>query len=476
VAFLITIPILAKERKERKMERSRLTQSNRWRQALQLVGTVGLAILLLLAILSWPRINKAPTVRAAPANQEIGASSSVITIGATVPLTAPGEVSGGEAMKVALEIAADEINAAGGVLGMPIQLIISDTAGTPQLGADAMDYFANQAGVVGVVGEYHSSVGLTMKEKALEHHLPVIFAETWHDDITAVGYAEVFRIAPVSTMVNEVEVNYVVELGFDNVVIMTDDSPLGQALAMLLESGLTAEGISSQTFSATLGTTDFTSVISDIQALSPVPQAVIISLGGDDAYSFEQQAAKAGLAPSADTVCIDQRSAHNSNEFWQKVPDGNYCVFRYIGPVQAHYNDRTTVFATEYLSRTGKSAVEVYALEAYDSLIIMADAISRAGSTDPDAIIAAIESTNLVGAQGRYYFPYGSNNPVSGNVPAYMWHQWPDPYILMIQYFEVGQTPDDAAVVYPEMYRTHGVNLIPFGGLKKVYLPLIRKN
>jgi branched-chain amino acid transport system substrate-binding protein len=448
------------------MERLRWAQSSRRRRALQLGGTVVLATLLLWAALSWSKTSKAPTVWASSPDQEIGdlSSGSVITIGATLPLTAPGSVSGGEAMKVALEIAADEINAAGGVLGMPIQLVISDTAGMPQLGEEAMDYFA-QIGVAGVVGEYHSAVALSMTVKAHEHHIPVIFAETWRDDITALGYAEVFRIAPVASEVSgEVPASYIAELGFDNVVIITDDSGLFPASAASLESALTAKGISWQTFTATVGTTDFTSVISDIQALIPQPQAIFTLLSGDDAFNFEQQSAEAGLAPSADTVCIDTRSASNSEAFWQNVPDGNYCVFGHIGPVQAHYNDRTLAFATEYMSRTGKSFVESYAMEAYDSLIIMADAISRAGSTAPDAIIAAIEATDLIGAQGRYYFPYGSSNPVPGDVPAYMWHQWPDPYILMLQYFEVGQTPDDAAVVYPKKYRTHGVNLIPYGG------------
>jgi branched-chain amino acid transport system substrate-binding protein len=447
------------------MERLRLAQSNRWLRALQLGGTVVLATLLLLAILSWAKTSKPPTVWASSPAQEIGSLSngSVITIGATLPLTAPGSASGGEAMKVALEIAADEINAAGGLLGMPVQLVISDTAGMPQLGEEAMDYFA-QIGVAGVVGEYHSAVALSMIVKAHEHHIPVIFAETWHDDITALGYAEVFRIAPVASEVSgEVPASYISELGFDNVVIITDDSGLIPESAASLESALTAKGITWQTFTATVGTTDFTSIISDIQALTPQPQAIFTLLSGDDAFNFEQQSAEAGLAPSADTICIDTWSASNSEAFWQNVPDGNYCVFRHIGPVQAHYNGRTLAFATEYVSRTGKSFVELYAMEAYDSLIIMADAISRAGSTAPDAIIAAIEATDLIGAQGRYYFPYGSSNPVPGDVPAYMWHQWPDPYILMLQYFEVGQAPDDAAVVYPEKYRTHGVNLIPYG-------------
>jgi branched-chain amino acid transport system substrate-binding protein len=376
-------------------------------------------------------------------------------------------------MEVGLEIAADEINAAGGLLGVPIHLVISDTAATPQLGAEAMDYFA-QIGAVGVVGEYHSAVGLTMTQKAHQHHMPVVLAETWADEITALGYPEVFRIAPTYSMFAAAPAHYVDELGFDNVAIVRDDGGWNQLQASILEAALTTRGVGYQTFTATVGTVDFTSIISGIETLSP--HAIIVLLSeDDDPFNFEQQAAEAGLAPSADTVCIDGEKASYSEDFWEKVPNGNYCVFRHVGPVSGTYSSRTPVFETEYVSRTGESSAEYTAMAAYDSLIILAEGIRRAGSTDPDAVIAAIEATDLIGAQGHYHFPYGSSNPVPEDVPAYMWHQWPDPQILLSQYYEVDQTREEAAVVHPAIYRTHGVNLIPYGGFR-VYLPLISRN
>jgi branched-chain amino acid transport system substrate-binding protein len=117
-------------------------------------------------------------------------------------------------------------------------------------------------------------------------------------------------------------------------------------------------------------------------------------------------------------------------------------------------------------------------------MMIMANAIEEAGSLDPDAIIAAIEATDLVLAQGHYYFPYNSGTAepdfecieenkdanfgalcsLKGeDIPMYMWHQWPDPAVLFLQYYEEGQSGDDAAVVFPEVYQTHGTFLIPYG-------------
>jgi branched-chain amino acid transport system substrate-binding protein len=84
----------------------------------------------------------------------------------------------------------------------------------------------------------------------------------------------------------------------------------------------------------------------------------------------------------------------------------------------------------------------------------MADAIERAGSLDPDAIIQALEETDMELAAGRYYFPYGIKNPPSGDVPDFMWHQWPDVPLLFLQYTEPNQHSDDVEVIWPAAYRT----------------------
>ena len=85
----------------------------------------------------------------------------------------------------------------------------------------------------------------------------------------------------------------------------------------------------------------------------------------------------------------------------------------------------------------------------------MADAINRAGSLDPDAIIAALEETNFEGAAGTYSFPFGSANPpADAGEPVFMWHQWPEVPLLFLQYTESGQSSDDIAVIWPATYRT----------------------
>ena len=68
-----------------------------------------------------------------------------IRIGALVPLSASGSVVGGEAMRDAMIIAADEINASGGLLGRPVELVIVDSEGLPERGAAGAERLINQA-------------------------------------------------------------------------------------------------------------------------------------------------------------------------------------------------------------------------------------------------------------------------------------------------------------------------------------------
>ena len=105
-------------------------------------------------------------------------SMEPIKIGALAPLSAPGAVVGGEAMRDAMLIAADVLNARGGIMGRPVEVIIVDTEGLPERGTAVVERLINQDGVVGIGGGYHSSVGVAAKEVARDNGIPIVFAET----------------------------------------------------------------------------------------------------------------------------------------------------------------------------------------------------------------------------------------------------------------------------------------------------------
>ena len=393
------------------------------------------------------------------ATPEPAGEADTIRIGGLGPLSAPGTVVGGIAMQFAMNLAVKDINEAGGVLGRPMELIFADTEGLPERGTAVAERLIQENGVVALAGEYHSAVGRTIAEVAHEEHIPVLFSETWGDFITETGYPEVFRIAPASTMVSQVTAEWLASLDVENVVIIAENTDFGIGAAesdtkFMEEAGITVE----EPIFVELGTQDFQPILARIQAMDPLPDAIRMNVTGENSYNVERQITDLGLAPTEETVGIANQVAIQS-EFWESVPNGEYWTFTLVGLPPSLYNETTERVAEAYRAQFDTQPPS-YALEAYDTMWILADAIERAGTTEPDALIKALEETDINLAQGHYYFEYTSENPVPDDVPDFMWHQWPDPAVLMLQYFEKNQGPADAAVIWPPTYQTHGTNYI----------------
>jgi branched-chain amino acid transport system substrate-binding protein len=232
-------------------------------------------------------------------------------------------------------------------------------------------------------------------------------------------------------------------------------------MAFMEEVGISSD--EDRVFYVELGTEDYLPILTRIQAMDPPPDAIRVAVTGESSYNLEQQMTELGLAPTEETIGTANQVAIQP-EFWESVPNGEYFVFSLVGLPPSLYNDITTRVADAYREQFDSDPPS-YALEAYDSMWILADAIERAGTTESGALIAALEDTDIDLAQGRYWFKYTSDNPVpdDGSVPAYMWHQWPDPAVLLIQYFEANQDWKDAAVIWPEVYQTHGTTYIAPG-------------
>jgi branched-chain amino acid transport system substrate-binding protein len=381
------------------------------------------------------------------------AADCPIRIGGIAPLSAPGSVTGGEAMRDAMNIAVEEINEAGGVLGCPVELVIGDSEGLPERGVAVMERFINQDNVVAVGGGYHSSVGVASMRVAHENNMPVVFAETWSDQITATQYPQIFRIAPLSSEVSAVFARFSSLVpDVEKIIIITENTDYGIPASQETQAGLDEAGIESTVFTVDIGTQDFASLIQRIRAEQP--DMIITLLTGEASYNFTQQAADAGIGPQDIPFYCDQNSLE-SNAFWTNVPDGNLCFVTRIGLPPQRYNEVTLSFIEKYQERTGKQGAESYAMEAYDSIRVIARAIEEAGSVDPDAIITALENIEHLGALGTITFPYNrANPPEAAGMEAKWFHQFPDPAITVVQYQVEGQDSTEATVVWPDTYKT----------------------
>lgn len=377
--------------------------------------------------------------------------AETIRIGGVGPLSAPGAYLAGTEMMNAMNMAVDEINEAGGLLGKQVELVIGDTEGLPERGTAVAERLISQNKVVALVGEYHSGPGMAALEVAHKYHVPFIQVDTWRDEITGSGYPEIFRIAPTNAYYANVHTNYIKEAGWKTMVHINENTDFGIEFAEAIKKDLEAEGISVELMYAELDVEDFTPLLQRIQ-LNP-PDVIDVGLTGAASYRLQRQACEMGIAPTATTAIVTNLDVQYP-DFWEAVGEcGVYTVFPYIGLPGSRRTEKTIAFFNAYKERYQQNPGAA-AHAAYDAISILFDAIERAGTTDPDALIAALEETDFEGVQGKYFFTYTSKNPVPSDVPAWMWHQWPLPNVYYLQYTAEGQTVDDAVIVFPREYAT----------------------
>lgn len=384
------------------------------------------------------------TETAAPAPE---VEAETVLIGGFGPLSAPGSYKGGIEMLQAIGMAVDEINEAGGVLGKQVELIFGDTEGLPERGTAVTERLITKDNVVALVGEYHSGVALASMEVAHKYGIPVVFAETWGDEITASGYPEVFRIAPTSEYYSRIATEYIKAVDWKNIVFVVEDTDYGHGQAEAWVDQLADMGISDvEVIFADPATEDFSPILLRIQQSPPDLLGGIITGIGNS--RMMRQAFELGLAPTVKTAYFASADAAYP-EFWETVGDGGqYVFFSYVGLPKALWNEKTEAFVTNYRERYGQEPGGP-AMEAYDATYLVVAAIKETGSTDPEAIIEALENIKVTGVLGEIWFEYTSQNPVPDNVPDWMWHQWPRPNVLILQYVEVGQSVDEANIVFP---------------------------
>lgn len=404
-------------------------------------------------------------------------ADEAIKIGGLVPLSAPGSVEGGINMQWAIELAVSGINADCGIQidgsNYRVDAVFGDSEGSPERGQAVVERLILEDNVDAVVGVYHSAVGLATMTMLDENGIPTVFSEPWNDNVSANGIIEydgkppriedgvdhIFRISPASSMVGPVVVNWLLSLGVEKVVLIAENTDYGQPAAADERMRLEAAGVKVEKLDVELGTEDFVPILSRIQANPETPDAIRLLVTGETSLNLTQQMVELGIAPTVDTICITNQYAFKSATYWENVPDGNYCAFNRVGIIPTMFNDIGSELNAAFEEEWG-DVVPSYAMASFDAVHIIADAMERAGSSsDAAAIVAAIETADIELSQGRYYFDYGSHNPdLPEGTPAYMWHQWPDPIVTVLQYFEPEQSALDAAVVYPEVHQTHGTS------------------
>jgi branched-chain amino acid transport system substrate-binding protein len=367
----------------------------------------------------------------------------VIRIGGIGPLTPPGSPALGEELQQSMKLAINEINANGGVLGKKLKLYYEDSAGAPDKGQSAMEKLITKEKVVAIAGEGHSSAALAEIEVAKRDNVPFIVAEAWSDSITEKGYKQIFRVAPNNSMFSKRVVQFVEEFGYKNVAIIAEDSDWGIGNVDLLEKQLKEKGIEYKSVVVDRNTKDLVPQLLELTKKNK-PDILLNIMTGVGAYLVVKQAHEMGISPSAKTAMFMGGADAAYPEIWETTGEASkYVMWQTPYSPKAKFTELTKPFVEAFNKEYGRNPSYV-GLHGYDTVLILADAIKRAGSTDPDAIIKALEETKLLGTRGEVTFPLE-------NGPDY--HNWlPD--LLFMQYTKVNQSADDAEIVFPKNIAT----------------------
>ena len=141
-------------------------------------------------------------------------------------------------------LAAEEINAAGGVDGRMIELVVEDSANDADAGTSGYERLAEE-GVVAIGGIISSTVGGTISPLAEELQIPTFLIKSGTEAALTADSRFMFRTClPAAPMVSAPVVQYVQEQGLTNVGVIVADYPWGQSFAAAVGPALDAAGIS----------------------------------------------------------------------------------------------------------------------------------------------------------------------------------------------------------------------------------------
>ncbi|WP_428492827.1 ABC transporter substrate-binding protein [Rhodopila sp.] len=309
----------------------------------------------------------------------------------------------------AAKMAAEEINKAGGVNGRMIEIVAYDDHSSAVDAVRAFQRAAQQDKVSAVIASYISEVVLALEPWAGRLHMPMItpgaasneITKRVHDDYNHMKY--VFHGYLASTQIADVvceaaKTLMVGDLHMHTSVVMSEDAawtiPLDQEyLKCLPASGLKVL----DHIRLSPDTTDFTPIFSKIEGEKPdVIVTGISHVGVQPTTQWQQQQVPMPM--------YGVSSQATNSTFWKDTngaTDG--VIFNSVAAPDVAVTPKTIPFAKNYQAKYG-NLPGYAAYQSYDDVFMWADAIRKAGGTDPDKMVAAMEQTNYVGTIGRIQF------------------------------------------------------------------------
>lgn len=337
-----------------------------------------------------------------------------VVIGAVLPLT--GSLSQtGSGLRTAMQLAADLVNGhvsyplpMVGKSGLPhlgharIRLVFADSQGKPDQARAAAEQLISQEHAVALIGTYASSTTATASQAAERAGIPFLNPDSTAPSLTARGLKWFFRTTPSDATFAENFYQFLGDLhktknvAVKRVAVVGEDGLFGTGAGDAEEAGAKKYGYELATrvaYPAT--TTEVNAELQRIKAAAPdvimeasyVPDALLFMRG----YKQQGINVKAILAQDAGLIDPNFLKAIGS--------DGEGIFTREVFSLDIkHRNQAVPLIDQLFRQRSdGGKPLDGNTARNFMGVLVLADAIDRAGSTKPDAIRDALTKTNIPG-------------------------------------------------------------------------------
>ncbi len=303
------------------------------------------------------------------------------------------------------KIAVAELNAAGGVLGRKVEMIVRDDAAKPDVGAREIRDVILREEVAAIFGPVSSGVLLAMSEVAKENKT-ILIAHTSNTERAFVerGHRYIFSVVPHTFIEGSAMGQYMAQKAYKKYMIIGPDYEFGHIQAEAFERRLKENKKDVEIIGRLWpkgGETDFTSYITAIIAAKP--DAVYSNLFGSDLIAFTKQAKGYDFFkkfPFAALYDVDtlQGLGKDAVEGVFGYERGPFHVIRKLAPSQ-----RFEDFIKKYRAATNKYP-STWAINAYDGVMAWAKAVKKANTIDTEKVVDALEGLELdsLRGPGRY--------------------------------------------------------------------------
>lgn len=332
------------------------------------------------------------------------AQPASVKIGLIHPVSGFIAFSGTQCREGALMAIAD-INAAGGIKslgGAQLEAMLADSQGKPDIGAAEVAKMA-EAGAHGIVAGYSSAISLATSQEAAKSNTPHVVDVGVSDEIVKRGLKNTFRFSPGYGSAAEMAVrnldtiNKAAGSPAKTAMIIHEESLFGTGTANLLSEQLPRIGIEVvEVIKHANPTRDFTNIALQIKSKNP---DLIIPANYYNEYvllarTLRQQQIKAKGIYSV------LGGAASSYQFVKDFPD----AAEQIMDCNHWFNPKSDLALARKKAAEDKGLVYTYEIFlAYNAVAVLADAIERAGSTEKDAVIAALNASTW----DQHGMPYG---------------------------------------------------------------------